>query len=164
MSFESRIPEKIMLIDDLIRSSNFWKMQNQKIVFTNGVFDLIHQGHIDYLMKSADLGNKLIVGLNSDLSVKQLNKGQNRPIQDEFSRALILASMVFVSAVVIFNEDTPKNLIESLCPDILVKGGDYKIEDIAGSDFVLKNGGNVLTIPLVQGFSTSAIEAKIKSS
>lgn len=164
MSFENRIPDKIMKIDDLIRSANFWKMQNQKIVFTNGVFDLIHQGHVDYLMKAADLGNKLIVGLNSDLSVKTLNKGDSRPIQDEFSRALILASMAFVSAVVIFNDDTPADLIESLCPDILVKGGDYKIEDIAGSDFVLKNGGQVLTIPLVPGYSTSAIEAKIKSS
>lgn len=164
MSFENRIPEKIMQMADLTRSTNLWKMQNQRIVFTNGVFDLIHRGHIDYLMKAADLGHKLIVGLNSDLSVKTLNKGANRPIKDENSRALILASMAFVSAVVIFNEETPKNLIESLCPNILVKGGDYRIEEIAGSDFILKNGGQVLTIPLVQGYSTSAIEAKIKSS
>lgn len=164
MSFQERIPEKIVGKEDLLRMTKIWKMQNQKVVFTNGVFDILHQGHVDYLMKAADLGNKLIIGLNSDDSVKTLNKGEGRPIQDEHSRALLLASLSFVGAVCLFSENTPKDLIEAIDPDVLVKGGDYKIDEIAGSDFVLGNGGEVKTIPLVPGYSTSNIESKIKSS
>jgi rfaE bifunctional protein nucleotidyltransferase chain/domain len=153
-----------MNVEELKRLAHVWIMQSRKVVFTNGVFDLMHKGHVDYLMKAADLGDRLVIGLNSDESVKLLNKGSNRPIQDEDSRALILASMSFVRAVVIFDEETPANLIEALSPNVLVKGGDYKIEDIAGSDYVLSNGGNVITIPLVEGYSTSNIEARIKNS
>ena len=162
MSYSERIPGKILNIDDVLRAVHRWHLQNEKIVFTNGVFDLMHRGHVDYLMKAADKGSKLIIGLNSDSSVKLLNKGDSRPIQDQDSRALILASLAFVSAVIIFDEETPQKLIETIGPDVLVKGGDYAIEEIAGSSFVLNNGGEVLTIPLVEGYSTSAIEAKIK--
>ena len=164
MSYAENIPSKIMVLEDLKRNIHAWKLLNDRVVFTNGVFDLMHRGHVDYLMKAADHGNRLIIGLNSDASVKLLNKGTNRPIQDQDSRALILASLAFVSAVVIFDEETPKKLIEGLDPDVLVKGGDYQIKDIAGSDFVLSKGGKVYTIPIVEGFSTSSIEAKIKAS
>jgi rfaE bifunctional protein nucleotidyltransferase chain/domain len=119
---------------------------------------------VDYLVKAADLGDVLIIGLNSDPSVRMLNKGSNRPIQDQHSRALILSSFVFVSAVSIFDELTPEKLIEAVQPDILVKGGDYKEEDIAGAKYVRSKGGKVAIIPLVPGYSTSAIEKKIRSS
>ena len=164
MTYLDKIPSKILALEDVIRRCNMWRLEGKKIVFTNGVFDLLHRGHVGYLMKGADLGDELIIGLNSDSSVKLLNKGTNRPIQDENSRALILSSLLFVSAVVVFNEETPLNLIQSTQPDVLVKGGDYKIEDIAGSSFVLENKGQVLTIPLVEGYSTSEIERRIKSS
>ena len=140
----------------------FWRFEDYRIVFTNGCFDLLHPGHVDYLAKSADLGNKLIVGLNSDNSVKNL-KAANRPYISEDGRAVVIASMGFVDAVVIFNENTPYELIKTVLPDILVKGSDYKIEDIAGSDIVLKNGGKVLTIDLLQGYSSTALIEKIRS-
>lgn len=164
MSYSDKIPLKIFDRQDMIRQAHRCRLESKKVVFTNGVFDLLHRGHVDYLMKAADLGNYLIIGLNSDTSVKLLNKGGNRPIQDEFSRAVILSSLVFVNAVVIFNEETPEKLIQELRPDVLVKGGDYQINQIAGSDFVLKNGGLVQTIPLVEGYSTTAIENRIKSA
>ena len=164
MSFADKIPAKIYEEVEIIRQCNRWRLEGRKIVFTNGVFDIIHRGHVDYLMKAADLGNELVIGLNSDSSAKMLNKGISRPIQDQDSRALILASFAFVSAIVIFSEPTPQDLIGKINPDILVKGGDYKIEEIAGSDFVLANNGEVITIPLVEGFSTTAIENRIKSS
>lgn len=163
MSFIEEIPQKIKRNEQIQHFVHMSRMLSKKIVFTNGVFDLMHKGHVDYLMKAADLGNCLIIGLNSDESVKLLNKGSNRPIQDEESRAIILASLLFVNAVVIFNEETPANLIQAIAPDVLVKGGDYKIEDIAGSTYVLSNGGEVLTIPLLEGFSTSSIEERIKN-
>lgn len=164
MSFRERIPEKIMPVEEVLQWTAHWRLQDKKIVFTNGVFDIIHQGHVDYLMKAADYGHRLIIGLNSDTSVKMLNKGDSRPFQDEKSRALILSSMAFVSAVCIFNEENPASLIEKINPDILIKGGDYAVEEIAGSDHVVKTGGKVLTIPLVEGFSTTLIENKIKQS
>ena len=164
MSYSENIPQKVMSLERLLQQVSLWKLLSQKIVFTNGVFDLMHRGHIEYLLKAADQGDHLIIGLNSDSSTKVLNKGANRPIQDEDSRALILASLLFVGVVTIFNEETPQKLIESIGPDVLVKGGDYKIEEIAGSDFVLKSGGNVLTIPIVEGYSTSQIEERIKNS
>ncbi len=153
-----------MDIETLMSWVSQWKLQSKKVVFTNGVFDLMHRGHVDYLMKAADCGDALIIGLNSNASVKLLDKGSNRPIQDEESRGLILSSLQFVSAVCIFEDETPRNLIERVDPDVLVKGGDYRIEEIAGSDFVLKNGGEVLTIPLVEGHSTTNLEKKIKES
>jgi rfaE bifunctional protein nucleotidyltransferase chain/domain len=130
------------------------------IVFTNGCFDIIHQGHIEYLIKAKKLGDILVVGLNTDASVKKI-KGAGRPIQDQESRAKVLAAMYFVTYVVLFDEDTPYNLIKIVQPDFLVKGGDYKPENIVGYDIVKKNGGKVIAIPLVKGFSTTGIINKL---
>ena len=142
----------------IIDISQWEKVRNEEynVVFTNGCFDVLHRGHVTYLAEARDLGNCLVVGLNSDASVKRL-KGENRPINNENDRALLLAALSFVDYIIIFEEDTPKNLIEQVKPDILVKGGDYKIEDIVGADFVLKNGGEVLTIDFVDGYSSSKI-------
>ena len=126
------------------------------IVFTNGCFDVLHRGHVTYLAAARDLGDCLVVGLNSDASVKRL-KGENRPVNSENDRALVLAALSFIDYIILFEEDTPKNLIEQVKPDILVKGGDYKIEDIVGADCVTKNGGKVLTIPFVDGYSSTKI-------
>ena len=146
---------------DYQRMLSIWQFQGKKIVFTNGCFDIIHLGHIDYLSKAKDLGDLLVIGLNTDASVGRL-KGENRPIQDEVSRAMVLASLGFVDAVVFFGEDTPYNLIKTTQPDILVKGADYKPEDIVGYDIVTKKGGEVVTISFLPGYSTSAIESKIR--
>ena len=127
-----------------------------RIVFTNGCFDVLHRGHVTYLAQARDLGDCLVVGLNSDSSVKRL-KGENRPINGEQDRALVLAALSFVDHILFFEEDTPQNLIEQVRPDILVKGGDYQIENIVGADCVLKNGGKVLTIPFVDGYSSTKI-------
>jgi rfaE bifunctional protein nucleotidyltransferase chain/domain len=134
---------------------------NNKIIFTNGVFDIIHRGHIEYLSKSADIGGVFIIGLNSDISVKKLNKGDSRPIQDEYSRALIISSMVFVDYVVLFDEETPYELIKKIQPDVIVKGSDYDIKDIVGYDIIKDKGGEVVTIDYLTGFSTTIIEKKI---
>lgn len=138
-----------------------WNKSNSKIVFTNGCFDIVHRGHIDYLSKAADLGDILIIGLNTDDSVSRL-KGNNRPIIDQESRAMLLASLFFVSAVVYFDEDTPYELIKSIQPDVLVKGADYEVHEIVGHDIVLNKGGKVETLEFLPGFSTSAIEKKIR--
>lgn len=138
-----------------------WKANNETIVFTNGCFDIIHHGHVDSLQKSADLGTKLIVALNSDTSVKLL-KGEDRPVLNEKARALILAAFVFVDAVIIFPEVTPADIIAQIIPDVLVKGKHYKIHEIAGHDTVLKNGGKVETLDLIPSISTSEIIQKIK--
>jgi rfaE bifunctional protein nucleotidyltransferase chain/domain len=134
----------------------YWRFKEKKIVFTNGCFDLLHQGHVDYLSKAADQGNILIVGLNTDASVSRI-KGSGRPVQDEKSRSLILAALRFVDAVVLFDEDTPLELIEFVKPDVLVKGSDYAAEDIVGYDIVKANGGEVITIDFLEGYSTSAL-------
>jgi rfaE bifunctional protein nucleotidyltransferase chain/domain len=133
-----------------------WRFQGRKIVFTNGCFDILHKGHVEYLSKARDLGDILIIGLNTDASVSRL-KGSGRPVQDQSSRALVLASLRFVEAVVLFDEDTPYNLINALKPDVLVKGGDYTEENIVGADVVKANGGEVVSIPLTEGYSTSRI-------
>jgi D-glycero-beta-D-manno-heptose 1-phosphate adenylyltransferase len=138
-----------------------WKKSDKKIVFTNGCFDIIHRGHIELLSKAADLGQKLIVGLNSDASVKRL-KGKDRPLQDETSRSLIMAGFGFVDLVVIFPQDTPFELIDLIKPQILVKGGDYKAEEIVGYDVVTANRGSVVTINFVEGYSTTTIINKMK--
>ena len=139
----------------------YWRFKEKKIVFTNGCFDLLHQGHVDYLSKAADQGNILIVGLNTDASVSRI-KGSGRPVQDEKSRSLILAALRFVDAVVLFDEDTPLELIEFVKPDVLVKGSDYAAEDIVGYDIVKANGGEVITIDFLEGYSTSALIERIK--
>ena len=130
--------------------------QYRKVVFTNGCFDVLHRGHVTYLAQARDLGDCLVVGLNSDASVKRL-KGENRPINNENDRAYVLAALSSIDYIILFEEDTPKNLIEQVKPDILVKGGDYQIDNIVGADFVLKNGGQVLTIPFVDGYSSTKI-------
>ena len=137
-----------------------WRSARETIVFTNGCFDILHRGHVEYLAQAADLGDKLIVGLNTDASVKRL-KGESRPVNDEKSRALLLSALQFVDAVVFFDEDTPYELIKQLQPDILVKGNDYKPEEIVGYDIVTAKGGKVLTIDLVEGFSTTNIISRL---
>jgi rfaE bifunctional protein nucleotidyltransferase chain/domain len=154
------LKNKILNLDDLETEIPKWRNNHEKIVFTNGCFDLIHVGHIEYLAKAADLGDKLVIGLNTDDSVKRL-KGPNRPVLDQQARAETLAALFFVDAVIFFDEDTPYELIKIIKPDILVKGGDYQIDDIVGADIVKNYGGVVETIPLVQGYSTSNIIEKI---
>jgi rfaE bifunctional protein nucleotidyltransferase chain/domain len=141
---------------------NNWKSEGKKIVFTNGCFDIVHLGHVDYLEKAHNLGDKLVLGLNTDESVSMI-KGPSRPIVDENSRSRVMASLEFVDLVVFFNEETPYELISALIPDILVKGNDYLAENIVGADIVNKNGGKVETIELVNGYSTSNIIKRIKS-
>lgn len=153
---------KILQLNQLLKQVKEWKEAGNKIVFTNGCFDIVHLGHIDYLQKARNLGDKLIVGVNSDSSVKIL-KGNTRPVVNEYARQRMMASMAFVDAVVLFNEDTPLQLIQNIIPDILVKGNDYSIENIIGADVVLKNGGAVETIQLVEGYSTSNIIKLIKN-
>lgn len=140
-----------------------WQNTGDKVVFTNGCFDLLHRGHVDYLAKAADCGQRLIIGVNTDASVSKL-KGPNRPIQDEQSRLQILASLQCVDAVILFDEETPYELISLLQPDVLVKGSDYTPENIVGYDVVTAKGGEVKTIDFIPGFSTSGIERKIKNS
>jgi len=158
MSFNQLVKDKIVTAVQL--RDKLLGQPGRKVVFTNGCFDLVHQGHIDYLSKARDLGDMLVVGLNTDASVRRL-KGPRRPINDEYSRALLLASMVFVDYVVLFDEDTPYELIKAVQPDILVKGSDYKPEDIVGYHIVTAKGGKVETIDFLPGFSTTAIERKI---
>jgi rfaE bifunctional protein nucleotidyltransferase chain/domain len=153
--------DKIMTREALLPVVADWKAQEQRVVFTNGCFDLLHLGHVDYLEKARHLGDRLIVGLNTDASVSCLKPG--RPLQDEVSRARVLASLLFVDAVVLFDEQTPLNLIEAILPNILVKGDDYAISGIVGHEVVLQNGGQVLTVPLVAGYSTTRIVERIQA-
>ena len=169
MSHFSSIENKILDKEKAAMLMKVWGLQGDKIVFTNGCFDLLHRGHITYLSQAAQEGNRLIVGINSDVSVKSLEKGKERPVTKELDRAFVLAGLGFVDAIIIFNENTPKELIEFLHPDILVKGGDYDPEEknssskkyIVGREIVLNKGGKVITIPTVEGFSTTGILAKI---
>jgi len=154
------IESKIHTNESLKKIIAYWRFSDKKIVFTNGCFDLLHYGHVDYLSKAASLGDILIVGLNTDASTARL-KGPARPINDERSRLHIIASLFYVSAVVLFDEPTPYDLISLVQPDILVKGGDYKPEAIVGYDIVKNRGGEVVTLDFVPGYSTSALERKI---
>jgi rfaE bifunctional protein nucleotidyltransferase chain/domain len=155
------VQSKIVDRETLARICAGWKVNDHKIIFTNGCFDILHQGHIKLLLNAAELGNKLILGLNTDASVRKL-KGENRPINDEYSRALVMASQLFVDAVCLFDEDTPLELIQAIKPDIIVKGGDYVPETVVGNDFVKSYGGEVVIIPTVEGFSTTNIINKMK--
>lgn len=155
------IKNKILYDWDLIPSIvKPWIDRGERTVFTNGCFDIIHRGHIELLSQAASLGDHLVIGLNSDASVKRL-KGPSRPVQDEASRALILAAFGFTSLVIIFSGDTPLELIELLKPRVLVKGGDYKAEEIVGYEQVIKNNGAVHIIPFIEGYSTSGIVKKL---
>ena len=156
----SLIQHKIKDQKSLQKSLALWRFKDQKIVFTNGCFDLLHYGHIHYLAAAKTLGDILIVGLNATASVQRL-KGTHRPINDDLTRQHLLASLFFVDAVIEFEEDTPYALIQWIQPDVLVKGGDWKVEDIVGSDLVLQKGGDVKSLPFVEGYSTTAIEKRI---
>jgi len=156
------IKQKILSGELLINRLQKWREKGSSIVFTNGCFDMIHTGHIDYLSRASELGDILLIGLNTDDSVKRL-KGEDRPVYDEMSRAMMLASFFFVSAVTFFPEDTPYELIKKVQPDVLVKGSDYKTEDIVGYDIVKKKKGKIITMDYLPGYSTSLVIEKIRS-
>ncbi|UCG26613.1 MAG: D-glycero-beta-D-manno-heptose 1-phosphate adenylyltransferase [Bacteroidales bacterium] len=157
------IQSKVTNEEKLKYTLSYYRFKGQKIVFTNGCFDLLHRGHVEYLLKASGLGDVLIIGLNSDNSVQKL-KGPGRPLQDEYTRALILASFSFVDHVILFDEDTPLHLIEFLQPDVLVKGGDYMPEEIVGSNVVTAIGGTVQIIDYIPDFSTTKLIDKLKSA
>ncbi len=163
MLFHKKLSEKIHTKDSLKLLLNQWNMNNQKIVFTNGCFDILHRGHVEYLCHAKDLGDKLILGLNTDESVKRQGKSPERPINNQETRATILAGLECVDAIILFNEDTPLDIIKFIEPNILVKGSDYKAENIVGFDEVTSKGGQVITIQLVDGFSTTKLIEKMKS-
>lgn len=166
-----QIKNKVTSLDEMVQRIQEWKNVGEKVVFTNGCFDILHEGHVTYLAKAADFGSKLIIAINTDASVKRQGKGEERPINPESSRALILASLEFVDGVVFFDEDTPVSVIELLKPSVLVKGADYDATEqdpsskkyIVGRDIVLANGGEVKTVDLVEGFSTTNIVKKLKA-
>ncbi len=163
MNKNDLIFSKIYTPENLLKTVNIWRFLNEKIVFTNGCFDLLHLGHIDYLSKAASLGNRLIIGVNTDESTRKL-KGPHRPITNQQSRSAILASLFFVDAIVLFDEPTPLKLIQTIQPNVLVKGADYSLDQIVGAKEVLSYGGNVETIEFLPGYSTSSIEQQIKQS
>lgn len=163
MKSVSSIPNKIYTLSELTHQLNRWRLLGKKIVFTNGVFDILHEGHISSLGEAALYADILIVALNSDASVKRL-KGESRPVYNEGSRSLIMASLVMVDAVILFEEDTPLNLIKTILPDVLVKGGDYTIDEIVGAKEVIANGGEVKIVPILEGFSTTGIIEKMKGN
>lgn len=160
--FHQKLIDKIHSKDSLKNVLFQWNLDKQKVVFTNGCFDILHRGHVEYLCKARDLGDKLILGLNTDESVKRLGKSPERPINNQETRAIILAALECVDAIVLFNEDTPLELIQFVQPDVLVKGSDYKPEDIVGYDIVKAKGGIVATVQLVDGFSTTKLIEKLK--
>ena len=155
------VQHKILPLERLLKQVEEWKSTGEMIVFTNGCFDLIHLGHVDYLEKARNLGTRLIIGLNTDMSIKKI-KGPDRPVMNQESRSRILASFEFVDAVVLFDDETPYHLIKAIKPDILVKGNDYLPENIVGAEIVKDNNGKIVTIDLIQGYSTSGIIKKIK--
>lgn len=160
MSFFSTITSKIQTPEQISETLRRWRAKGEKIVFTNGCFDLLHYGHLHYLSQARELGDRLVVGLNSAGSVRRL-KGPTRPINDDLTRTHLLAALSVVDAVVVFDEDTPIELIRHVQPDVLVKGGDWLPEQIVGSDVVLANGGKVFSLPYIDGYSTTNIERKI---
>ena len=162
---------RIVTLEEAQRKIGIWRMKEETIVFTNGCFDILHKGHVTYLAKAADLGNRLVVGINSDASVRNQGKGEERPINPEDARQTLLASLTFVDLVILFEGDTPEALIQALVPDILVKGADYDPSErdknakkyIVGSDIVRAHGGQVAVIDLEEGFSTTGIIKKLRS-
>lgn len=171
MSYNSKLTKKLIAAKDISRLLNLERFLDKKIVFTNGCFDILHRGHVEYLTKARDLGNVLVLGLNTDASVKRQNKSPERPINNEDTRAVILAALECVDYIVLFDEDTPYDLIKLVQPDILVKGADYDANEtdpaskkyVVGSDIVKAKGGQVVTIDLTEGFSTTGLIAKLKN-
>jgi D-glycero-beta-D-manno-heptose 1-phosphate adenylyltransferase len=162
MSYNSKLSQKIVETENLKRLLNVDRFHGRRIVFTNGCFDILHKGHVEYLTKARDLGNILVLGLNTDASVKRQNKSPERPVNDQDTRAMILAALECVDYVVLFDEDTPYELIKAVQPDVLVKGADYKPEEIVGYDIVKARGGQTITIALTEGFSTTGLIQKLK--
>ncbi len=170
MSYNSKLSKKIVSANDIVKDLNLERFHSKKIVFTNGCFDILHRGHVEYLTKARDLGNVLVLGLNTDASVKRQNKSPERPINNEETRAIVLAALDCVDYVVLFDEDTPLELIKLVQPDVLVKGGDYDANEtdtkskkyIVGSDLVRARNGQVVTIDLTEGFSTTGLIEKLK--
>jgi rfaE bifunctional protein nucleotidyltransferase chain/domain len=156
--FETK--QKIRRWEEIPRLRAYWSFLEQRVVFTNGCFDILHLGHVEYLEAASQLGDVLVVGVNSDASVRRL-KGPSRPVLPQEARARLLAALEFVEAVFIFEEDTPEKLIEALRPDVLVKGGDYTEDQIVGASFVRAYGGEVVTLPYVEGYSTTGIIQKL---
>ncbi len=161
MNHLQALKDKIVSREEIQKIALELKKQSKTIVFSNGCFDLVHRGHVEYLAQARDLADVFILGLNTDASVRRL-KGVQRPLQDELARAVLMAGFSFIDYVVLFDEDTPYELISEIVPDVLVKGNDYKAEDVVGYDIVTQNGGEVKTIPLVEGYSTTNIVEKIK--
>lgn len=159
MIFADKIESKFFSLPELQKRIEFWRRMGEKIVFTNGCFDILHAGHIHLLSSCSEFGDRVIVGLNSDASVERL-KGAGRPINNQQNRATLLAATQFADAIIVFDEDTPAQLIEAIKPDVLVKGGDWKKSEIVGSTFVESYGGEVKTVPYIEGQSTTAIIAK----
>lgn len=170
MSYNNKLSKKIVTADKIVRLINLERFYDRKIVFTNGCFDILHRGHVEYLTKARDLGNFLVLGLNTDASVKRQNKSPERPINNEETRATIIAALECVDLVILFDEDTPYELIKLIQPDVLVKGADYDANEtnssskkyIIGSDIVKTGGGNTVTIDLTEGFSTTNLIDKLK--
>ena len=155
------LKNKIIGKDEALQAINRWRLKNDTIVFTNGCFDILHLGHVEYLAKAAEEGDRLVVGINSDDSIKRI-KGESRPVNNIEARAGVLSALHLVDLVIEFNEDTPEELIKAFTPDVLVKGADWKEEDIVGGDFVKENGGKVATIELTDGYSTTGLIEKLK--
>ena len=153
---------RIMDLVNVQRMAHVWRLKSDRIVFTNGVFDILHRGHVTYLEQAAAMGHRLVLGLNSDASVKRLGKGEDRPLNSQDDRAHVLAALRCVDAVVIFDQDTPLELIQAIHPDVLVKGGDWTVDKIVGSEYVKKYGGEVLSLPLVEGLSTTSLVERIR--
>jgi D-glycero-beta-D-manno-heptose 1-phosphate adenylyltransferase len=162
MNYLEHAEKKILDESSLIRMLALWQFRQRRIVFTNGCFDILHLGHIDYLAKARALGDLLVIGLNTDASVRRI-KGSGRPVNNQYARSILLASMSFVDAIVLFDEDTPYHLIQKIQPQILVKGTDYKPDEIVGADIVRANGGRVVTIDFLEGYSTSSIITRLRS-
>lgn len=163
MKPEQNLQTKILPLSDLLQKAAVWRAAGKTIAFTNGCFDILHAGHVASLTEAAKHGDVLVVALNADTSVKKL-KGDSRPLNDENARAVVMAALSMVDAVTIFSEETPRELIVALMPDVIVKGGDYKVEEIAGAKEVIENGGRVVINPIVEGFSTTSIIQKMQDT
>jgi rfaE bifunctional protein nucleotidyltransferase chain/domain len=157
------LDKRVVDLVQVQRLCNIWRMKGDRIVFTNGCFDILHRGHVEYLQEAAALGDRLVIGLNTDNSVRRLGKGDGRPYNDQDSRAKVLAALRLVDAVVLFDQDTPLELIQAIGPDVLVKGGDYTEDGIVGAEYVRAIGGDVRSLKLVEGYSTTGLVDRIRN-